>query len=40
MTAIRLYFDADSMERGLLVAVRARSVDAITAARGWNDYRD
>jgi len=31
MTAIRFYFDADSMERGLLVALRARGVDAITA---------
>jgi hypothetical protein len=29
MTSIRLCFDADSMERGLLVALRARSVDAI-----------
>ena len=31
MSAVRLYFDADSMERGLLVGLRARGVDATTA---------
>ncbi|MBM4094294.1 MAG: hypothetical protein FJ276_33530 [Planctomycetes bacterium] len=31
MSAIRLYFDADSMERGLLAALRERGVDATTA---------
>lgn len=31
MSAVRLYFDVDSMERGLLVALRAWGVDAVTA---------
>lgn len=31
MSAVRFYFDADSMERRLLAALRARGIDAITA---------
>lgn len=31
MSAIRLYFDVDSMERALIAALRARGVDALTA---------
>jgi hypothetical protein len=31
MSALRLYFDADSMQRGVLAGLRARGVDAITA---------
>lgn len=30
MTAIRLYIDEDSMDRGLVQALRARDVDVIT----------
>ena len=31
MSAIRLYFDADSMQRALIGALRVRGVDATTA---------
>ena len=31
MSAIRLYFDVDSLERAVLIGLRARGVDAATA---------
>jgi hypothetical protein len=41
MSAVRLYFDTDSMERGVLVGLRARGVDAITAREaGKTDSSD
>ncbi len=32
MSAVRLYFDADSMQRAMVVALRARGVDVTTAS--------
>ena len=34
MSQVRLYFDADSMQRGVLAGLRARGVDATTALEG------
>jgi len=31
MTAVRLYFDADSMQRAVIVGLRARGLDVLTA---------
>ena len=31
MTTVRLYFDADSMERAIIAGLRARGIDAISA---------
>jgi hypothetical protein len=31
MSAVRLYFDADSMERAVVSGLRARGIDAISA---------
>ncbi|MHB8972314.1 MAG: DUF5615 family PIN-like protein [Pirellulaceae bacterium] len=41
MSAVRLYFDADSMQRVLLVALHVRDVDATTALEaGMADRTD
>ena len=41
MSAVRLYFDADSMERAVVAGLRARGVDATTALEaGLTDRTD
>ncbi len=41
MSQVRLYFDADSMQRGVLAGLRARGVDATTALEaGMTDRSD
>jgi predicted nuclease of predicted toxin-antitoxin system len=41
MSAVRLYFDADSMERAVVMGLRARGVDATTSQEaGTTDRTD
>jgi hypothetical protein len=41
MTALRLYFDADSMERAVVLGLRARGIDVTTALEaGITDRTD
>ena len=41
MSAVRLYFDVDSMERAVIVGLRARGIDAITSQEvGTTDWND
>jgi hypothetical protein len=41
VSQVRLYFDADSMQRGVLAGLRARGVDAATALEaGMTDRSD
>jgi hypothetical protein len=41
MTRVRLYFDEDAMQHALVVALRARQVDVVTASdRGMIDRSD
>jgi hypothetical protein len=39
MSAVRLYFDADSMQRAVVVGLRARGVDAATALEAGTTRR-
>ena len=41
MSAVRLYFDADSMQRAVLAGLRVRGIDATTALEaGMTDRAD
>lgn len=43
MSNVRLYFDADSMQRAVVAGLQARGIDVMTAldagAAGWSDER-